>query len=312
MILSASRRTDLPAFYADWFYHRISDGYFYKYNKKTNSYEKILLTPENIDCIVFWTKNPRPIMKYLDIMNSMGFVYYFQFSITPYSADIEINLQDKRGIVETFKELSKKIGKERVVWRYDPILINNKYDVAFHKKSFAQLCRALSGYTDECVISFVDNFTKGTQKIYYDAPDDKQIEELATYFAAVAKKYHFKLYTCAEKVDLQQFGIQHGACISKEKIESLISYKLNVRKDHSQREACNCVSSIDIGEYYSCLHNCAYCYAGGTDTVRCAYNHQQNDNASPLFIGTVNPKIKVTNKKLPSLASNEQVSLFQT
>ena len=310
MIISASRRTDVPAFYADWFFQKLVEGYYYTYNKKINKYEKVLLKRNNLDCIIFWTKNPKPIMKYLDQITAMGYMYYFQFSITPYGNDIELNLGNKREILNTFKVLSDRIGADRVVWRYDPILINNKYTVDFHIKSFNQMCRSLSGYTNECVISFVDKFSKGTQLEYYEAPDVKDIDRIGSAFSKCAQKYNIQIKTCAEEIDLSKHGIGRSSCIDKEKIESLLNCRLSVGKDHSQRKECNCISSIDIGEYFSCLHRCSYCYAGGTDRVKCEYNHRNNFVDSPLFIGKPDINIKIKNKLNKSLICDEQISLI--
>lgn len=306
MILSVSRRTDIPAYYADWFFNRLKEGYYLKKNKK--EYEKVVLSKSNIDCIVFWTKNPKPLMKYLNQIRAMGYEFYFQFTLTPYNNDMEYNIGNKREILQTFKELSKLIGSERVVWRYDPILINEKYNVEFHKKSFNQLAKALKGYTNECVISFVDEYSSIKKTAYYKSPEFKNIMDICFSFADTAKECGIKLKTCSEVIDFIDVDIEHGACIDKNKIEKLIKLPLESKKDNKQRPNCNCIESVDVGEYYTCLHNCAYCYAGGTDRVKCEYNNRLHNPTSPLMIGEPPKNANARKRLYKSLVKNEQIT----
>lgn len=310
MIISASRRTDIPAFYSDWFMNKIRNGFFYKYNKKMNCYEKISLEHQDVECIVFWTKNAEPITKYLSELKATGYKFYFQYSITPYGKDVEPKINNKRQIMNNFINISNTYGKDAVIWRYDPILLTKKYTIDFHIKSFRQLAKVLSKYTDECIISFVDEISKGNQTIYYEAPNQDEIVTIAKAFSQIAKQYGLKIKTCAEKVDLSKYGIEHAACIDKEKIENITGQFLNVKKDHSQRADCCCVSSFDIGEYFSCLHQCAYCYAGGTNVFQCEHNKSINVIESPLFFGNLDSRLTVKKRKFQSIVSNEQVTLF--
>ncbi len=161
MILSVSRRTDIPAFYAEWFMNRLKAGFVYVRNP-FNIYQvsEVPLTPDNVDAIVFWTKNSKPLHQYLSEIDNMGYKYYFQFTITPYGKEIEENIEKKEKIVETFKNLSEKTGKEKVILRYDPVILNDKYTIDFHIKSFERLCSILSSYTEKVVISFLDDYKK--------------------------------------------------------------------------------------------------------------------------------------------------------
>lgn len=165
MIISASRRTDIPAFYSEWFLNRIKEGYAIVRNPMNNKPVRILLSPDIVDCIVFWTKNPIPMIPRLDELKD--YCYYFQFTLTGYGRDVEANLPDKKNeLIPAFKQLSDKIGPERVIWRYDPILINEKYSMEYHIEAFSYLASSLKGYTEKCVISFVDMYAKNMKAMH--------------------------------------------------------------------------------------------------------------------------------------------------
>lgn len=161
MILSVSRRTDIPAFYSGWFTSRVKEGFVCARTPfNSNQILNIPIKPENVDCIVFWTKNPKPILEYLDELDKRGFKYYFQFTLTSYNKDIEYSVEDKKELIKTFIDLSKRIGKERVILRYDPILLTKKYNINYHLKAFEILLSQLGEYTDRVVISFIDGYRK--------------------------------------------------------------------------------------------------------------------------------------------------------
>lgn len=156
MILSVSRRTDIPNYYSEWFYNRIKEGFLYVRNPmNAHQISEIKITPDVVDCIVFWTKNPLPMMKRLNEIKDYN--YYFQFTLTGYGNDVEVNLPNKKTeMIPVFQELSEKIGKQKVIWRYDPIFFSDRYTKEYHLKAFKSIAEALSGYTEKCVISFVD------------------------------------------------------------------------------------------------------------------------------------------------------------
>ena len=164
MILSVSRRTDIPAFYSDWFFNRIREGFVYVRNPMNiHKISKIKLSPDVIDCIVFWSKNPCPMLSRLDELQP--YMYYFQFTINPYDMKLEQNVPTKNGIIETFRVLSDKIGPERVIWRYDPIILTDSISMNYHVKYFEELAKRLQGYTYTCVISFLDLYKKTERNI---------------------------------------------------------------------------------------------------------------------------------------------------
>ena len=266
MILSVSRRTDIPAFYSEWFYNRLKEGFVYVRNPMNiHQVSKVMLSPEVVDCIVFWSKNPRPMLARLDELKD--YMYYFQYTINAYDKGMEQSVPRKDGIINTFKELSDKIGPKRVIWRYDPILLTEKMDADYHVKYFEEIAKRLEGRTNTCVISFVDLYKK-TQSNLKDTqarePSQNEMVELATKMCQIAQEYGMVIQTCAEAIELESVGIKHGKCIDSVLIEDLLGVKLVVGKDPNQRKECGCVQSIDIGEYNTCPHLCEYCYANAT------------------------------------------------
>lgn len=299
MILSVSRRTDIPAFYSEWFFNRLKEGFVYVRNPMNiHQVSKIVLSPEVIDCIVFWSKNPKPMLAQLDYLKE--FMYYFQYTINPYNKGLELGVPRKDGIISTFKELSGMIGPKRVIWRYDPILLAESMGIDYHVRYFEEIAKRLEGYTDTCVISFVDLYKK-TQRNLRDTtarePSFKEMVEIATQLILIAHKHGINIQTCAEEIALETVGIKHGKCIDNVLIEDLLGVKLVVSKDPNQRKECGCVQSIDIGEYNTCAHGCKYCYANFKDEVVAA-NRTAHNPKSPLLVGNIGPEDKVTERKL--------------
>lgn len=280
MILSVSRRTDIPAFYSEWFFNRIKEGFVDVRNPMNiHQVSRIKITPEVVDCIVFWTKNPKMMLSRLDELKD--YKYYFQFTINPYDKQIESGVPVKAEVIETFKELSKKIGANKVIWRFDPILITDKIDVAYHIKYFEELAKRLEGYTTRCVISFVDLYKKtvtNTKPLNMREPDESEMRQLAENHVEIAKKHNMQVLSCAENINLEAQGVEHGCCIDPHLIEEFCGYNIEVKKDKNQRKECGCVESIDIGAYNTCCHACAYCYAN--------FNNEKVKNQSSRHIKT--------------------------
>lgn len=304
MIISASRRTDIPAFYSDWFLERIKEGFVLIRNPlNIHQISKVKLTQDVVDFIVFWTKNPEPMIKELDKLKNYN--YYFQFTLNSYWQDLEENVPNKgKHLISTFKKLSDKIGKEKVIWRYDPILINEKYNRDYHIENFEKLAKHLSGYTEKCTISFIDLYKK-TEKNLKEFNiiqfDDNAIRKLAKEILDIAQQYNLKLDTCAEKVDLEDLGIKHAHCIDADLMERLTNYRYSLEKDKNQRKECGCVESIDIGAYNTCQNGCKYCYANYNK--QCVINNcLKIDNKSPLLCDRVDEKIdKIYERKVKSV-----------
>lgn len=311
MILSVSRRTDVPNYYSEWFLNRIQEGFLYVRNPMNpHQISRISLSPEIVDCIVFWTKNPAPMLDHLDRLN--GYHYYFQFSLTGYGKDLEPNLPDKRTtMIETFRRLSSEIGREKVIWRYDPIIITDRYTQEYHLKAFRTIASLLKGCTDKAVISFVDLYEKtkrNMQGISVIEMKEEQIREFASELAAIAGENNMRIAACAESMDLTSCGIERNSCIDKELIERIIGCRIKTRKDKGQRPECGCVESVDVGTYHTCRNGCRYCYANFSDS-RVRAHSALYDPQSPLLCGEITPEDKITERKMKSL-KEEQRSIF--
>ncbi|NCB39284.1 MAG: DUF1848 domain-containing protein [Erysipelotrichia bacterium] len=307
MIVSASRRTDIPAYYSDWFYRRLSEGFALIRNPiNPHQVSKVLLDPQNVECFVFWTKYPAQFMKRLDRLSC--YKYYFQFTLTPYGSDIETNIPPKKLIIDTFKQLSDKIGPNRVVWRYDPIIFNAKsLNLDYHVEHFENLCKSLSGFTRKCVISFYDNYkfaARRCRELEIVEIDLATIERLGSHFAEIAKNYDLIVETCAESVDLAKYGIMHGKCVDDRLVSEILGYKVSAARDKGQRKFCGCVKSVDIGAYSTCPGKCLYCYATRNhDAAAKLYPHHNPD--SPLLLGELTAEDRITVKKSEKLRPNQ-------
>lgn len=311
MIISASRRTDIPAFYSEWFFNRINEGYALvpnPYNPKMIS--KISLDPAVIDCIVFWTKNPAPMLDKLDRLKDYKF--YFQFTLNPYGKEIENNLPPLSKRIEIFKRLSDKIGREKVVWRYDPILTNERYNVSFHQEKFAEIAYALRGHTEKSMLGFIDHYQhiRAAVSVFNIKPLLKEeIEQMALSFKKTADEIRMELDTCTVKVDLSHLDIPSGLCVDNRLIERITGYPITATKDKNQRDICRCVESIDIGTYESCLNGCVYCYAIKGNYTTAQFNRSKHDKTSPMLIGEVGTGAVIKERAMKSLRT-DQLSLF--
>ncbi len=309
MILSVSRRTDIPALYPAWFFNRLREGFALVRNPMNfHQVGKILLCPSLIDCIVFWTKDPRRMLPYLEALR--GYNFYFQITLTGYDRHIERNVPDKDQIAAAVCELAKKIGKERVIWRYDPIIVTDKLDADYHRREFARLAERLQGSTERCVISFVDLYRKTKRNLKDIKPltDQAALYQVAELLSAEAKKRGLRLETCSEKIELGSLGIGHGKCIDDQLIARISGRPLAVGIDPNQRAECGCVTSLDLGAYNTCTHGCLYCYANHSARTA-AENAARHNPHSPLLIGEINPEDRIVKRKMKSYFT-EQLSLF--
>jgi hypothetical protein len=312
MIISASRRTDIPAYYSDWFLNRIREGYVYVRNPMNiHQVSKINLNPDLVDCIVFWSKNPKSMLDKLWFLKE--YAYYFQFTLNPYTRDIEKKLPDKNKILDTFKELSDKICPQKVIWRYDPILLNEKYTIQYHIDKFYQLAGELKGYTEKVTFSFIDFYKKITENIKFAGISEITYEEkniIADNFSQIAKENALLIDTCAEDIDLSKYDIAHARCIDDRLIVKIIGCDFIAEKDKNQRLECGCIGSIDIGSYNSCSNGCIYCYANHSKNS-VVNNCQKHNPLSPLLIAEINDKDIINERKVLS-KKTLQKDLFNT
>jgi hypothetical protein len=272
MIISASRRTDIPAFYSRWFINRIRAGYCTvpnPFNRKQVS--RISLRPEDVDVIVFWTRNPQPLLAHLDELDERGYRYYFQFTILNNPRFLDVNNPPLDAAIKVFQTLTTQ-RPQRAIWRYDPIVISEKTDFEYHLQNYERIAQALQGHTTRSVISILDQYKKANKRLrsleqqqhikIQDFDDQPELlYNFLTALAGIAQQYGMELVSCAETIDLQPCGIRPGKCIDDDYIQTVFGLDVTHKKDAAQREACGCVASRDIGMYDTCLFGCQYCYA---------------------------------------------------
>ncbi|MEL7656541.1 MAG: DUF1848 domain-containing protein [Bacillota bacterium] len=306
MIISASRRTDIPCYYSEWFVNRLKEGYALIANPwNADRLGRVELSPRNVDCIVFWTKNPAPMLNRLSEIDGMGYPYYFEFTITAYDNTVERNLPDKKDIIETFKRLSDQIGPEKVDWRFDPIQKNEQFTAEWIAEQFAMLCKQLHDDTERCIISFVDDYSHTKNRI--DLMSRSEMYEIAESISTVAGEFHLPVFSCSEEIDLSALGIQHSSCIDPHKIERVIGCPITAKKDKGQRLTCGCIESIDIGAYDTCSNGCIYCYAAKSEKV-IQRRRQNHDPELPLLTGLPKGTEIITDRTKPS-QKNHQLSI---
>lgn len=284
MILFASGRTDIPAFYSNWFINRVEAGFVdvrNPFNQKLVS--RIYFS--DVDLIMFCSKNPLPMINKLDILKVP---VLFHVTITPYGKDVEPNIPDKRLIIEGVKKLSLVLGIDNVVVRYDPIFLSDKYNVDYHIKAFDKLCKNLNGYVNKIIVSFMDeykNVRSNKNILKYRAFTREDYKKIGEAFSKSAMDNGMSVQTCFEDEDLTQYGFVKGECLSHELAYILTGKKFkssNVRKE----KKCECVQMVDIGDYNSCMHMCKYCYAN-YDEKAVSSNFERHDDNSSLLIGSI-------------------------
>ena len=310
MIINTGCRTDIPAFYAKWFMNRIREGYVLVRNPyNPNQVTKYNLSPEVVDCLAFCTKNPEPMLTYLDELDI--YKQYWFVTITPYGKDIEPNVPNKKKVMESFKKLSNYIGVDSIGWRYDPIFIGDGFDVNKHITCFGNMAKELKGYTHNCTISFLDLYEKVKRNAPNINPPTKEEQiEMAKAFSKIGKENNMVIHACCEKTYLSQYGLQCNGCMSQEIVEKAINNTLQPPKRKNLRQECNCLMGNDIGAYNSCGHLCKYCYANANKQF-VIENMKKHDDNSPFLIGKSEPGDKITEAKQKSWRiENEQISFI--
>lgn len=311
MIISASRRTDIPAFYGEWFINRIKEGFVYVRNPfNYHAISRVPLSADLVDMIVFWTKDPKNFISKLDILDDLGYAFYFQFTLNPYNNKIEQGIRDKKEIIDTFIELSKRIGKNRVIWRYDPILFDDSIDIKYHTVEFKKYADILSEYTDTVIISFLDDYKKvGVKQPDFRKPSPEKMLLIGDEFSQIAKSNNLAIKTCAEEITYTN-GIEKASCIDAALISNILQEKIVISKDKNQRKECLCVESIDIGEYDSCMHLCQYCYANNSNS-RISNNVKSHKMDSPLLIGEVTSQDIIKDRAVKSIKTGQASFWFE-
>lgn len=235
--------------------------------------------------------------------------YYFQFTLNPYGQDLERYVPSKREkIIPAFIELSQKLGKHRVLWRYDPIVLSKKYTMDYHKTYFEELMKRLHPYTAQCTISFLDylsNTYENTKELHVEPENKTRLLELVDYFSQIAQKYGVTLFSCGEELDLSAFGIKTACCIDKNLLERQVNHYLEVPKDRNQREFCTCDVAIDLGMYDSCVNGCMYCYAN-KNHMTAKNNYKQHDSSSPFLYGKLTTDDVIKKRVVVSYQCHQQ------
>ncbi|MCD8103097.1 MAG: DUF1848 domain-containing protein [Alistipes sp.] len=283
MIISASRRTDIPAFHSLWFINRIRAGYaIVSHHHNSERYYRVPLSPDVVDCIVFRSKNPAPMLVHLDTLD--GYNYLFNITLNPYGPEMETCLPPLKERVAVFRELSDRIGPLRMVWRYDPVMISPSYDMDFHRRAFTYLCRELQGHAFKCMTGFIIHHSfvaKRIDSMNISRRSTGTVQRVGELFADIASRYGVPLETCAEETSLDRFGIRHGACVDRGQLERVCGYPFDRVREKYLRPHCNCMESVDIGHYSTCGNGCLYCYA--TPTVPDMRSDPDSPSLDPDF-----------------------------
>ena len=284
MIINTGQRTDIPAFYAEWFANRLREGFVCVRNPYyLNQVSRYRLDPSVVDVIGFCTKNPAPMFPYMDLLKGYGQFWFV--TITPYGRDIEPNVPDKHRLLDDFQHLSERVGIHSIGWRYDPILISEKYSKDYHLRAFTQIASKLAGYTKTVVISFIDLYPK----VRRNFPEAREVAKedrlfLGKAFIEIAASHGMMVKPCAEGNELAAFGADCGGCMRISDYEKAIGKRLNAPKRQGARSECACYLACDIGAYNTCKHLCRYCYANA-EPVKVLAQSCLHDPRSPFLIG---------------------------
>jgi hypothetical protein len=288
MIISASRRTDIPAFYSLWFEQRVKAGFCQVRNPfNASQLRKVSLYPQDVDAFIFWTRNVYKFMPLVSTLKHNGYESFFLYTLTGYGPPLEKYLPSKEILVDTFCRLSGLIGSERIAWRYDPILIADEAPFTWrdHARRFRVLAQNLEGATHRIIISFADWYAKTQQHLgatpwsWHLEPERETAEKFLQWIKDCARSHGMTIQLCA-KPGFE--AVQRGKCIDGEWINKATGKNILVKRDRNQRPSCLCDESIDIGCYNTCGHGCQYCYATRSHT-RARHYRKQHDPAQPFL-----------------------------
>lgn len=299
MIISVSRRTDIPAFYSRWFVNRIRAGYCTVPNPfNPKQVTRVSLKPEEVEAIVFWTRNPRPMFPFLTELSERGYRYMFNFTVLDNPRQFDASCPTVKTSIENFQRLTDQIGTGKVIWRYDPIVLSNVTDDAFHRRAFKEIASALQGYARRCIISMVQIYRKSIKRLNDLEKEGIQLHDwnaaaispLLESLAYTARHCEMDIFSCCQDTDYSLLGVRPGKCIDAKYLSDVLGIRLEQKKDPSQRENCGCTSSKDIGMYDTCLFGCRYCYATSS-LQRAQMNHKRHKEDSPSLLGWHEPEI---------------------
>ncbi len=296
MIIQIGNRTDIPAFYSEWFANRLREGFVLVRNPfNPQTITRYVLDPSVVDLMVFCTKNPKPMLGKMDLLKD--YHQYWFVTITPYGKDIEPNVPDKASVMESFLRLSSIAGAGNMCWRYDPIFIDENWTVERHIESFRTMCEILAGSTHTAVISFIDLY----EKVKRNFPEAKTVPfqtqlTLTQAFVEIGRKYDMTIKPCGESGKLEAAGADCSGCMTQKVFEAAIGQNVLLPSNPNNRKECACYITGDIGAYNTCGHLCRYCYANA-DRAAVRESMKQHDPTSPLLIGHVHPEDKISQPK---------------
>lgn len=308
MILNTGSRTDIPAYYSDWFYNRIQAGFVLVRNPYNPlQITKYLLDSEVVDGIVFCTKNPAPMLDRISLLSEFDIFWFV--TITPYGKEIEPYVPPFQQVIASFQQLSSLIGSRKMSWRYDPVFITEQYSVDFHIEQFNRMAEALSGYTEQCVVSFIDLYEKTKRNFRgVRSVTGQEQEQLTAAFSDTAKKNGMQIHLCCENAALVRENVDADGCLSKAVLERAFGCKLDVPKKKMPRGECSCLLGADIGAYNTCGHGCLYCYAN-YDQKTVMQNMKLHDATSPLLMGNLSEEDVIKEAEQKSW-KNRQMDIF--
>lgn len=311
MILNTGSRTDTVQYYTEWLLKRFEQGFVYSRNPMfPNKVTKYELDPQTLDCIIFCSKNYEPILPYIKNVTDK-FNTYFHYTITAYDKDIEPNVPTIDKSIETLIKLSNIVEKQRIAWRYDPILLTKKYSKELHYKTFDYMAQKLSPHIDRCIFSFVEMYKKlktNMPEIILLTNEDKV--EIAKNIGLIAKKYNMIIQTCATETNYEKFGILHSGCLTSEILGQANNIKFKSIKHSGNRKNCQCIENRNIGDYDTCPNGCKYCYANQNPEIA-KINYRKHNPSFDLILGNLQDtdEIQLSNQK-SLLIKCEQQKLF--
>ncbi len=306
MIINTGGRTDTVQYYTAWLLRRFSEGYVLSRNplfpNKVTRYE---LTPDKVDCVVFCSKNYKPILPRLHEITDR-FPTYFHYTITAYGKDMEPGVPSIEESLQTLKTLSKLVGKQRIAWRYDPVLLTDQYTISRHMETFERMAQTLAPHIDRCIFSFVEMYKKLETNMPELIPmSGEDMDALAQGLGRIAQKYGIRIQTCGTNGDFTRYGIHASGCMTLDILGQANAITFKNLKHKGLRQGCHCIESRDIGAYDTCLNGCKYCYAN-TSPQKARENFRLHDPASPLLLGHVKPEDTILQGAQKSFLAKEQ------
>lgn len=311
MIINTGSRTDTVQYYTEWLLKRFEEGFVYSRNPMfPNKVTKYELNPEILDCVIFCSKNYEPILPYIESITNR-FNTYFHYTITAYGKDIEPKVPSIDKSIETLIKLSEIVGKQRIAWRYDPILLTEKYTKEVHYNTFDYMAEKISPHIDRCIFSFVEMYKKlkvNMPEIILLNENDKN--EIAKNIGGISKKYNMIIQTCATNGNYEQFNIKPSGCMTSEILGTANNITFKKIKHSGNRQSCNCMENRNIGDYDTCPNGCKYCYAN-QDPKIALENFKKHKPEFDTILGNLKDTDEISQSSQKSfLADTVQQKLF--